>query len=99
MAATVSRDELRNQIYNVAVGENTTLNNLYELIKLNVNEISKKHSLINSGKKIYCDFRSGDIRHSQADIKKIIEFLEYNNFISLAVGIKKTVKWNESASK
>ena len=72
--AATAPDEAKNQVYNVAVGDRTTLNDLYASIKV---------ALANNGiqvdaKPIYRDFRAGDVRHSQADIRKATNSLSYH---------------------
>lgn len=66
LAATAA-DEAKNQVYNVAVGDRTTLNDLYAAIQVALLENS-----INYAKSaVYREFRAGDVRHSQASIAKI----------------------------
>jgi len=66
LAATAG-DEAANQVYNVAVGDRTTLNDLFELIRAGlVNEFPH----LKDFKPHYQDFRAGDVRHSLADISK-----------------------------
>ena len=52
----------KNQVYNVAVGDRTTLNDLYAAIQVALFENS-----INYAKSaVYREFRAGDVRHSQS---------------------------------
>lgn len=88
LAATAS-DEARNEVYNVAVGDRTSLNTLFLSIKhaLEVNGISY------SKEPIYREYREGDVRHSQADITKISRLLGYMPKFKIADGISKSMPW------
>lgn len=89
LAATVERSQARNQVYNVAVSGRTTLNQLYALLRENlaVNGIEYCRS------PEYCDFRGGDVRHSQADITKAEDLLGYVPKYSVASGLRNAVSW------
>ena len=88
LAATAS-DEAKDQVYNVAVGDRTTLNELHAALKnsLAVNAINTESSLI------YRDFRAGDVRHSQADISKAKNMLGYKPEFNIENGIQKAMPW------
>lgn len=75
LAATSTRPEACNQVYNVAVGDRTTLNQLYGWIREQVGLRYPEKAMIEP---VYRDFRRGDVRHSQADISKAQEFLSYS---------------------
>lgn len=89
LAATTQNDEAKNQVYNVAVGDRTTLNDLFNAIKaaLNENGVSYDKS------PIYRDFRAGDVRHSQADVSKISHLLGYAAQFRIAEGIAQAMPW------
>ncbi|MFB2773862.1 NAD-dependent epimerase/dehydratase family protein [Shewanella xiamenensis] len=88
LAATAS-NEAKNEIYNVAVGDRTSLNQLYTAIKeaLNSNgfEVRKTPR--------YQEFRVGDVRHSQADISKACSILGYHPKFRIGAGIVNTTSW------
>lgn len=88
LAATAT-EEAKNQVYNVAVGGRTTLNTLFLALKehLGANGISYTQD------PVYRDFRAGDVRHSQADISKIINALGYEPQFNVIQGIKKAMPW------
>ena len=62
-----------NQIYNVAAGDRTTLNQLYEQIQLNLLPSYPHLQCINP---VYRDFRAGDVRYSLADVSKAAKLLK-----------------------
>jgi UDP-N-acetylglucosamine 4-epimerase len=79
-----------NQVYNVAVGDRTTLNQLYEQLKLNLLP-SYPHLL--DAKPVYRDFRAGDVRHSLADISKAATLLGYQPTHRIGEGLKVAMAW------
>ena len=88
LAATAA-DEAKNQVYNVAVGDRTTLNDLYAAIQVALLENS-----INYAKSaVYREFRAGDVRHSQASIAKIQQALGYAPEYPIAEGIQLAMRW------
>ena len=92
MAATTENIDALNQIFNVAVGDRTSLNELYKMLKiLTSNQFNERHS-----KLIYRDFREGDVRHSQADISKAKNLLGYKPTHNVKKGLKETVEWHIS---
>ena len=89
LAATTQNDEAKNQVYNVAVGDRTTLNDLFNAIKDALN----KNGVTYSKEPIYRDFRAGDVRHSQASIEKIKFFLDYTPQFIISQGIENAMPW------
>ena len=88
LAATAA-DEAKNQVYNVAVGDRTTLNDLYAAIQVALLENS-----INYAKSaVYREFRAGDVRHSQASIAKIQQALGYAPEYPIAEGLQLAMRW------
>ncbi|GAA5316970.1 MAG: NAD-dependent epimerase/dehydratase family protein [Candidatus Pelagadaptatus aseana] len=88
LAATAS-ENAKDEVYNVAVGDRTALNDLYAAIKKSLGK-----STINiSGEPIYRDFRAGDVRHSQADISKAEKGLGYQPQYRILQGIDKAMPW------
>lgn len=89
LAATTQKEDAKNQVYNVAVGDRTTLNDLFNAIKaaLSENGVSYNKS------PIYRDFRTGDVRHSQADISKIHQNLSYQGKYNVFQGIQEVMPW------
>jgi len=80
--AAVNSNLNKNEVFNVAVGGQTSLNQLIGLIK----ETLRKNSFTNIE---YQDFRPGDVRHSKASIDKAIKLLQYDPQYTMIEGLKK----------
>ena len=87
--AATSNEKAKNQVYNIALGDRTSLNQLFFFIK----ESIEKNYLIYSKKPIYRSFRPGDIGHSQANITKAIKNLQYNPQDKVRPGLQSTIEW------
>ncbi len=79
-----------NEVYNVAFGESSTLNELYFELRANLSEYD---AAISTLEPIYGPNRKGDIPHSLASIDKAKSLLGYDPKFSLKTGLKETVKW------
>ncbi|NRA72617.1 MAG: Vi polysaccharide biosynthesis UDP-N-acetylglucosaminuronic acid C-4 epimerase TviC [Gammaproteobacteria bacterium] len=88
LAATAT-DEMKDNVYNVAVGDRTTLNELYSAIKAALID----NDMAIAGEPTFRDFRAGDVRHSQADISKAKNNLGYQPQFNIADGINKAMPW------
>lgn len=95
LAATTQNDEAKNQVYNVAVGDRTTLNDLFNAIKAALNE----NGVTYTKEPVYRDFRAGDVRHSQASISKIQSLLGYEPTKKINQGIDQAMPWYINFSK
>ncbi|MDH5929431.1 GDP-mannose 4,6-dehydratase [Vibrio lentus] len=91
LAATAD-DEAKNNVYNVALGDRTTLNELYSSIKNALNDLGFNLITVPT----YRDFREGDVRHSQADITKAQNNLGYAPEFRIQDGINKAMPWYKS---
>ena len=91
LLAATAQENAKNQVYNVAVGDRTTLNVLFDVIKNALNESGVK---VRSLAK-YKDFRPGDVRHSQANISKSKKNLGYKPLFKINEGIREAVRWYE----
>ena len=89
LAATASEPEAYNQVYNIAVGGRTTLNELYSAIQKSL----EKHDAVIAKPVLYRDFRPGDVRHSQADIGKAQRLLGYIPRYDIFAGIDLAMPW------
>ena len=90
LAATSENDKSLNEVYNVAYGKQTTLNELFNLIK---ERISVKYPEALSTQPQYRDFRKGDVRHSLADISKAKKLLGYDPEFSIKKGLNAASDW------
>jgi UDP-N-acetylglucosamine/UDP-N-acetylgalactosamine 4-epimerase len=90
LAALVQNREAVNQVYNVAVNERTSLNQLYEMMRGLL--LDKFPELINHQPK-YVDFREGDVRHSQADISKAGDLLGFAPTYRIDRGLERAMDW------
>lgn len=89
LAATATDAAARNQVYNVAVGGRTTLNQLFVWL----GESLAEQGIVYSADPVYQDFRAGDVRHSQADVSKIKHLLGYDPKFEIREGISVTMPW------
>ncbi|MFT5258914.1 MAG: UDP-N-acetylglucosamine 4-epimerase [Saprospiraceae bacterium] len=89
LAATVEDEAATNQIFNIAVGDRTTLNELYGLI---LDGLSLGNELPEAILK-YRDFRAGDVRHSLADVSKAQTMLGYQPSHRVDKGLKEALNW------
>ena len=97
LLAATSRTDAGNNVYNIAAGDCTTLNQLYSYMF----NLLKSKNLISDSKIVYKEFRSGDVRHSLADISKAEKMLKYRPLIKVEDGIRMAMDWyiHENKSK
>lgn len=93
LAAATADPDAKNQVYNVAVGDRTTLNELFALLRDNLTA----HGVNADAQPVYRDFRAGDVRHSLADISKAHRLLGYAPTHRLADGIAQAMPWYVSS--
>lgn len=90
LAACSQADGAANQVYNVAYGERTSLNELFKLIRDRVGKVyPAAHQLTPSHR----DFRAGDVLHSLADISRAKKLLGYEPAFSVAAGLDAASQW------
>ena len=89
LAATTTNPDALNQVYNMAVGDRTTLNQLFQLLRDNLTA----HGVPADTQPSYREFRPGDVRHSQADTSKAQRLLGYTPTHRLAAGIAEAMPW------
>jgi len=79
----------KSEVFNVAVGDRTTLNDLFRGIQqtLSQNGVNYEKS------PLYREFRAGDVRHSQADVSKAASLLGYAPSHTLASGLAIAMPW------
>jgi UDP-N-acetylglucosamine 4-epimerase len=90
LAATTENEDALNQVYNVAVGEQTSLNRLFEMIK---DLLAKDRPELAGVSAVYRDFRAGDVRHSLADISKAERLLGYLPTHRISEGMQEAMDW------
>jgi UDP-N-acetylglucosamine/UDP-N-acetylgalactosamine 4-epimerase len=88
LAATAEAKN-KDNVFNVAISDRTSLNELFELINKNL----MKNGVKTKAAPIYQEFRAGDVRHSQADISKAVKLLGYSPSHNISSGIDKAVSW------
>ncbi len=84
LAFSTNNPQAVNQVYNVAYGASTSLNQLFDLIKTNL-----QSSVVPE----YKPERKGDIKNSLANISKSKQLLGYEPLIDLETGLKLTIDW------
>jgi len=89
LLAATSSEKAQNQVYNVAVGNRTSLNDLFLILKNNLVANGKDYLSVPR----YREFRAGDVRHSQADITKAKKLLGYIPSHDLVKGISDAMPW------
>ncbi len=90
LAATSQHADAANQVYNVAVGDRTTLNQLFESIRV---LLAPQFPHLADTKPHYRDFRAGDVRHSLADISKARTRLGFEPTHRIGEGLAEAMAW------
>ena len=89
-AGIADNPEASNQVYNVAVGDRTTLNQLHAAL---VEALAIERPELKIEAPAYQDFRAGDVRHSLADVSKAGRLLGYAPTHDVRAGLKQAVAW------
>ncbi|HYC36418.1 MAG TPA: SDR family oxidoreductase [Usitatibacter sp.] len=90
LSATVGNPEAANQVYNVAVGDTTTLN---QLVTSLCTLLLERRAVAEIAQPVYRDFRAGDVRFSRADIGKARRLLGYQPTIRAHEGLERAIDW------
>ncbi len=90
LAATSNNQAAANQIYNVALNDSTSLNNLFKIIQ---EGLVKRIDGLQKKDPIYREFRAGDVRHSMANIDKARLLLKYQPKFNIYDGMEETMDW------
>jgi UDP-N-acetylglucosamine 4-epimerase len=90
LAATTDNPEAVDQVYNVAVSDRTSLNQLFEMIRA---LLQPRFPHLSDFKPVYRDFRAGDVRHSLADISKAQRLLGYEPTHRIDDGLREAMEW------
>ncbi len=83
------------QVFNVAVGGRTSLNDLGRFLRELVLE---RHPGLRVPDPVHAEFRLGDVRHSQADIGKAQRALGYVPLMDVRAGLREALPWYEARS-
>lgn len=89
LLASLAEKEARNEVYNVAFGQRTTLNELFVLIRDEV----QRHKDVAGAEPVHRDFRQGDVRHSLANIDKAKIRLGYAPRFDVRQGLRLAGDW------
>ncbi len=90
LSALSELPEASNQVYNVAVGDRTTLNQLHDAI---AEALVGRNPALTIAPAQHADFRAGDVRHSLADITKARSLLGYEPVYAVRAGLAQAVDW------
>jgi UDP-N-acetylglucosamine/UDP-N-acetylgalactosamine 4-epimerase len=90
LAATVEDPQAIGQAYNVAVGGQTTLNELFELMRV---LLAQRLPHLRTVRPVHRAPRRGDMLLSRADVSKAARLLGYRPTLDLAAGLAKTIDW------
>jgi UDP-N-acetylglucosamine 4-epimerase len=90
LAATVAAPDALDEVYNIAVGERTTLLELHDMQR---RLLARRFPWIADSRPLHRDFRAGDVQHSLADISKARRLLGYEPTHRIADGLDEAVGW------
>ncbi len=90
LAGTAEDAAALNQVYNIALGERTTLNELFGTVR---SLLELRHAHLHSITPTYREFRHGDPRSSQADIEKARRLLAYRPAWGVKQGLARSIEW------
>jgi UDP-N-acetylglucosamine 4-epimerase len=90
LAATTDNPAALNQVFNIAIGETTTLNQLFHFIQ---NSLRAADPSLPKQQPVYNDFRPGDVRHSHASIQKAQRLLGYSPTYRIQQGLELAMGW------
>ena len=90
LAALTSRPGAVNEVYNIALGERTSLNQLFQTLQ---KTLRCQEPALPEQKPRYREFRPGDVRHSVADIHKAQRLLGYAPVCRIEQGLEAAMAW------
>ena len=96
LAGCTQREDAINQIYNVAVGDRTSLNELFALLR---QALLPTFPQLSEAQPVHAGFRPGDVLHSQADIGKAAERLGYRPSHRIGDGLAEAMRWYVAQSQ
>ncbi|MGX6569195.1 SDR family oxidoreductase [Cupriavidus necator] len=89
LAAASESREGDSQVYNIAVGDRTTLSTLFQLLRDGLGP----YGIAADTEPVHRAFRAGDVRHSQADIGKAKRLLGYRPTHRIRDGLAEAMHW------
>jgi len=90
LAATVTNFEAVNRVYNVALGDQTSLNQLFGSLR---DLLRARDGSFECPPPVYRDFRPGDVRFSRADISKATNLLGFRPTVRVHDGLERALEW------
>jgi UDP-N-acetylglucosamine 4-epimerase len=90
LAMLTDNPEAVNTVYNTAVGDRTTLNDLIKYLKQYLSEFDQEIAKINA---VHGPNRVGDIPHSLASVEKAEKLLGYKPSHTIEQGLKEAISW------
>ena len=90
LAATVEDPKALDQAYNIALGDQTSLIELFELIRSGV---ALRFPNVGNVRAVYREARRGDLQFSRADTSKAARLLGYRPTVRIMEGLQKTIEW------
>lgn len=90
LAATTTKADAFNQVYNIAQGGRTTLNELFRLLN---EALRRRDPTLPEAKPVYREFRPGDVRHSLADVSKAQRLLGFAPTCNVEQGLEISLDW------
>jgi len=90
LAATTASAQAVNTVYNIALGEETTLTKLFQMLR---ERLLAAHPRMRELKPIHREFQPGDVRHSRADISKARRLLGYAPTHKIENGLDEALGW------
>ena len=90
LSALTNNNSALDQVYNVALNDSTSLNDLFQMI---MDRLIVRFPEIAQTKPIYRDFLVGDVRHSRADISKAKQLLGYDPSHRIDAGLDEAMDW------
>ncbi len=90
LAATTQNSGALNQVYNIAAGDRTSLNQLFELLR---SRLAPRFPHLKDFRPVYQATRAGDVKHSHADISKARELLAYRPTHDVQTGLDAALDW------
>jgi UDP-N-acetylglucosamine 4-epimerase len=92
LAASVEDAEAIGQVYNVAFGDRTSLNQLHAALRT---LLAERHPGLRQVAPLHAPFRTGDVRHSEADVRKASRLLGYRPVWDVMRGLRAALPWYE----